>query len=243
MSRFEGLRRAFRVHFGSRGVRRAVDDEIAFHVDSRVEELRRRGYDEADARELALREFGDVGDARRELTAIDRRTAGRRARAEGWGDLQRDVVLAVRGMRSQPVVTAAIIITLALGIGANAAIFTVVEAALLAPLPYGRPDRLVHVWQTRIVANERTEASYPDFVDWRASVRTLSQIEGYDPTNITVSGTDSPAMVQGGRVTAGFFALLGVTPILGRTFVSGDDVPDAPRIAVLSNGFWSRQFA
>jgi len=242
MNRFEGLRRALRVHFGTRAVARAVDDEIAFHVDSRSDELRRRGYTEAGARELALREFGDVGEARRELTAIDRRTAARQSRAEWWGDLQRDVVRALRGMRGQPVVTGAIIITLALGIGANAAIFTVVEAALLAPLPYDRPDRLVHVWQTRIVANDRTEASYPDFVDWRASVRTLSHIEGYDPTNITVSGGDSPAMTRGARVTSGFFSLLGVTPALGRTFVRKEDAPGAPPIAVLSDGFWRRRF-
>ena len=243
MSRFEGLRRAFRVHFGTRAVRRAVDDEIAFHVESRVDELRRRGYAENDARDVALREFGDIGAARRELTAIGRRTAARQSRAEWWGDLQRDVVLAFRGMRGQPVVTAAIIITLALGVGANAAIISVVEAALLAPLPYDRPDQLVHVWQTRIAANDRTEASYPDFVDWRASVRTLSQIEGYDPANITVSGGDSPVMTQGGRVTSGFFSLLGITPALGRTFLPGEDAPGSAPIAVLSNGFWRRRFA
>ena len=156
--------------------------------------------------------------------------------------MRNDLVLGVRGMRSQPIVTLAILITLALGIGANAAIFTVVQAALLAPLPYERPDRLVHLWETRSFANDRTEASFPNFEDWRSAARTLSQLEGYDPTNITVAGGDAPAMVRGGRVTAGFFSMLGVRPSLGRTFASAEDLPGGPRVALLSDGFWRRRF-
>ncbi|HEX6048665.1 MAG TPA: ABC transporter permease [Gemmatimonadaceae bacterium] len=241
MSRFQGLRRAFQLPIGRRGVQRAVDDEIAFHIDARLQDLRRRGHDEQDARAIAIREFGDIAAARRELAAVDRRIAGRRARGEWWADLWRDSSLAVRAMRRQPVITAAIVVTVALGIGANAAIFTVMQAALLAPLPYDRPERLVHLWETREVANDRTEASYPNFEDWRRSTRAFSHLEGYDPTNITVAGGDAPTMLQGGRVTAGFFSMLGVTPAHGRAFAPGEDVPNAPRIAVLSDGYWRRQ--
>lgn len=242
MSRFEGLRRALRVYTGTRGVQRGVDDEITFHLDTRVQELCRRGHDEQNARAIALREFGDIATARRELVAIDRRTARRHARSEWWADLWRDTTLAVRAMRSQPVLTAAVVTTVALGVGANAAIFTVMQAALLAPLPYERPDRLVHLWETRAAANDRTEASYPNFEDWRRSTRTLSHLEGYDPTNVTVAGGDASVMIQGGRVTPGFFSMLGVTPALGRTFAPGEDAPNAPPIAVLSDGFWRRRF-
>jgi predicted permease len=242
MGNFDGIRRAVRVRFGVRDVNRAVSDEIEFHLDARVQDLMNRGVPQAEARATALREFGDVGAAQTELAQIDRRAAGRFARAEWWGDLRRDVSLSVRALSRQPILTAAILITLALGIGANAAIFTVVQAALLAPLPYDRPDRLVHLWQTRSPENDRTEASYPDFLDWRASTRTLARLEGFDPTNVTIGGQDAPTRIQGGRVTTGFFTMLGVNASIGRVFVDGEDAPDAPRIVLLSDGFWRRQF-
>ena len=243
MARFDGIRRALRVHFGARGVRRAIDDEIAFHLDARATDLVARGLSERDARDLALREFGDLTDARRDLEAIDRRRVTRSARREWLADIWRDTVVSVRSLARQPVLSLAILITLALGIGANAAIVTVMQAALLAPLPYAEPSRLVHLWQTRAIENERSEFSYPDFVDVRAGVRALSQVEGYDPTNVTVRAADGPTRLQGGRVTAGFFAMLGVKPALGRTFAPGDDAPAAPRIVVLSDGLWRRLFA
>ena len=243
MTRFDGIRRTLRVHFGKRGVQRAIDDEIAFHLHARVQDLVRRGLSETDANAVALREFGDVTAARRDLEAIDRRRVGRSVRREWWGDTRRDVTVGLRSLRRQPVLTAAILITLALGIGANAAIFTVMQAALLAPLPYARPDRLVHLWQTRPVENDRTEYSYPDFADLRAGTRSFSYVEGYDATNVTVDGPNGPARVQGGRVTAGFFAMLGVRPTIGRTFAAGDDVPGAPRIVLLSHGLWRDRFA
>jgi predicted permease len=242
MASFEGIRRAVRVHGGALGVRRAIEDEIAFHLDSRVADLRRHGHSEDDARLIALREFGDLTTARRELEAIDRRASHRRGWLEWWADLQRDISLGARSMRRQPATTAAIVITLALGIGANGAIYTVLQAALLAPLPYHRADRLVHIWQTHAPVHDRTEASFPDFVDWRAGTRALSQLEGYDPTNVTIVGGDRPDMIRGGRVSAGFFSLLGVTPVLGRTFTPRDDEPGASPVVVLDHGSWRRRF-
>ena len=242
MSRFDGIRRALRVHFGVKGVRRAIDDEIAFHLDTRVRALREGGLSENEARETALREFGDVAAARDDLEAIDRRSTRRRARLEWMADIRRDIIVGVRSLRRQPVLTLAILITLALGIGANAAIFTVMQAALLAPLPYDRGEQLVHLWETRAAENDRTEYSYPNFVDVAAGVRALSHVEGYDPTNVIVRGSEGPLMIQGGRVTAGFLTMLGVAPTLGRTFVAGEDAPGAPRVVVLSDAFWRGQF-
>jgi predicted permease len=242
MGSFEGIRRALRVSFGAKSVNRAVTDEIEFHLDARVRDLMARGVTEPEARTTAIHEFGDVGAARVELAQIDRRIVRRAARSEWWADVRRDVMVSVRAFGRQPVLTAAMLVTLALGIGANAAIFTVVRSALLAPLPYDRPDRLVHLWQTRAADDERMEASYPDFLDWRASARTFAQLEGYDPTNVTIAVGDVPARIQGGRVTSGFFSMLGVHASLGRVFFDGDDSPGAPRIVVISHGFWRRQY-
>ena len=159
---------------------------------------------------------------------------------EWWSDLGRDLVLSFRSMRREPTVTAAILVTVALGIGANAAIFSVTQAALLAPLPYERSDRLVYLWETRDVGNDRF--SYPDFLDVRTGVRSFSRVEGYDGTNVTIAGGDVPLRVNGGRVTAGFFSMLGVTPALGRGFTEGEDGPGAPRIVLLSDALWRQRY-
>jgi putative ABC transport system permease protein len=130
-----------------------------------------------------------------------------------------------------------------LGIGANTAIFTVIDAALLRPLPYAEPERLVHLWETRRGDHgDRTEASYPDFVDWRSQSRAFTAIEGYDETNLTVAAdVGEPLMLDGVRVTPGFFAMLGVRPILGRAFVPEDATPDGAPVVVLSHAYWRQR--
>ena len=241
--RIPGLRRIFRLS-GRRYVQADVDDELRFHLDMRAEELVRAGLTVADARAQALREFGDVREAREELAAIDRRRTGRRDRADWWSDLWHDTRFAARVLRRQRGFATVVLLTLTLGIGANTAIFTVVDAALLRPLPYRQPDQLVHLWETKGGdISDRSEASYPDFLDWRAQAREFSAIEGYDPTNLTVA-TDGgePLMLQGARVTPGFFGMLGVRPALGRDFAHADAVPGGGTAVLLGHGFWQRRF-
>jgi predicted permease len=243
MSPFDGIRRALRVRRGKQAVDKDVEDELAFHLASRVSALRERGMSGEAARAQAHREFGDVAEARRELTEIDSRIASRAARTEWLDELRRDVMHALRLMRRERGVTVAVLIALALGIGANSAIFTVVRAALLMPLPYDEPDRLVHVWELyQGDVNTRSEASYPDFADWRAESRAFAQLEGYDPTNVTVTGDDQPVMLQGGRVTSGFFTLFGARAAVGRAFLPGEDAAGGTQVVVLSDGFWRRRF-
>src|SRR5687767_888324 len=242
--RIPGLRRIVQ-HSGRLRVQTEVDEELRFHLDMRAEELVRQGVSPADAREQALREFGDVGEARGELAAIDRRRAARRDRAEWWSDLWSDLRFAARVLRRQPGFTIVVLLTLMLGIGANTAIFTVVDAALLRPLPYREPERLVHLWETHRgdVAN-RSEASYPDFLDWRRESRSFTAIEGYDETNLTVSGgAGEPLMLPGARVTPGFFAMLGVSPALGRAFIDDDAVAGGAPVVLLSHAYWQRRLA
>jgi predicted permease len=220
-----------------------VDEELRFHLDMRTEELIRAGLNAVDARAQALREFGDVREARGELAAIDRRRTSRRDRAEWWSDVWNDLRFATRVLRRQPGFTVVVLLTLMLGIGANTAIFTVIDAALLRPLPYREADRLVHFWEThRGDVSQRSEASYPDFLDWRAQNRAFAAIEGYDETNLTVTADGAePLMLRGARVTPGFFPMLGVAPALGRAFVPEESLAGGAPVVVLSHGFWQRR--
>jgi predicted permease len=198
---------------------------------------------EDEARTIANREYGDTAAAKRELASIDRRTARRTGVREWLAGLGQDIRFAVRGLRARPGFAATILLTLALGIGANAAIFTVVDAVLLKPLPFAQPDRLVHLWETyESKVENRSEASYPDYLDWRARNRVFSELGGYQGGGFILGGA-TPQLVGAAKSTANFFDVLGVKPLLGRTFSSGEDAPGAPRVVLLTFGFWQRQFA
>jgi predicted permease len=203
----------------------------------------RQGQSKDQAEANAAREYGDTAAARRELAEIDRRAARRAGWKEWFGSCRQDLRFAVRGLRSRPGFTLTVLLTLALGIGANAAIFTVVDAILLKPLPYAQPDRLVHLWETfESRVDARSEASYPDYLDWRARNHVFADLAGYQGGGYILGGA-TPQMVGAARVTANFFNVLGVRPLLGRTFAPGEDAPGAPRVVLLTYGLWQRQFA
>ncbi|MET0626230.1 MAG: ABC transporter permease [Pyrinomonadaceae bacterium] len=158
--------------------------------------------------------------------------------------LLKDVRFAARGLWKRPGFTAVAVVTLALGIGANTAIFTVIDAALLRSLPYRDPARLVHLWETKRSRDfERREASYPDFLDWRAQGSDVFEgVAGYAPRQFTLALEGEATRVRGAAVTANFFDLLGVRAEAGRAFVAGEDEPGAAPSAVLGHGFWLRRF-
>jgi len=133
-----------------RAAERQVDDEMRFHIEMRTEALLRSGAcaTPVEARARAVREFGDLADARRELTAMDQRAAQREARLDWWRDLAQDARYALRDFRRHPAFTAILVATLALGIGANVAIFTLIDAVQLRPLPVFQPERLVALGRT-----------------------------------------------------------------------------------------------
>src|SRR5262249_26706534 len=134
------------------------------------------------------------------------------------------------------------VVTLAMGIGANTAIFTVVNAALLRGLPYREPERLAHLWEmTPQKEFPRREASYPDFLDWRQN-QSFEALAAYSGGGVTLTGRGAPERIQGARVSADFFKALGVEPILGRAFQPGEDSPGAANVVLLSYGFWQRRF-
>src|SRR5918999_4516524 len=139
MQRIPGIRRFFRLPSSSRTVQHEVDDELEFHLHSRTDALVREGMTPDSARAEAMREFGDVLSARAELAAIDRRRAAQSDRSEWWSALWTDSRYAIRSLRNRPGFAAVVLLTLAVGIGANTAIFTVVDAALFRSLPYEEP--------------------------------------------------------------------------------------------------------
>ncbi|HEX8190136.1 MAG TPA: ABC transporter permease [Pyrinomonadaceae bacterium] len=158
--------------------------------------------------------------------------------------LLQDVRYAARTLSRQPGFAAVAVLTLALGIGANTAIFSVIDAALLRSLPYREPGRLVHLWESKRSRDfERREASYPDFLDWRAQgPEVFDGLAGYVPRAATLADAGEATRARGAAVTANFFDLLGVKAAAGRTFVADEDGPEAARVVVISHGLWGRRF-
>ena len=233
----------FRLPLGTKHVDADVAQELEFHLEMRAEELMRSGLTRAAALAQARAEFGDLGEARRELGGIGRRREGRRARLEWWREVLQDARIALRSYGRDPLFTAVVLLTLGLGIGANTTIFSLVHAALLRPLPYAQPDRLVTLVET-VVGNGSREsaASYPDFQDWRAERRSFAGVEGYDGTNVSLSTAIGAERVQGARVSPGFFTLLGVRPVRGHWFTEADDAGGGGHAVILSYGAWQRRF-
>jgi predicted permease len=226
----------------ARRIRADVDDEIAFHVDARAQELIAAGATEEDARRRAAAEFGDVDDARRYMNAIDARAASVRERREWWSDFVQDVGYALRKLRATPAFTLAAVTTLALAIGANTAIYSVVDGVLLRPLPFHAPDRLL---QLRVVhANESYGAAPPDLVDYRSRSTLFEGFGAVEPASFTllIEGTD-PERITGARVSVNWFDLLRVRPLHGRLFAAGDDATPWAPLLVVSEGLWRRRFA
>jgi len=158
-----------------------------------------------------------------------------------WQDLR----YGARALLKNPGFSLIAVITLALGIGANTAIFSVVNAVLLKPLPFNEPERLVMVWNrgAEAAGGDRTPLAVADLLDWRAQSRSFAEIGAFQNVVFNYTGGDSPERVQAAGVTANFFSVLGALPSLGRAFSPDEERPGAQRVALLSDGFWRKHFA
>jgi putative ABC transport system permease protein len=156
--------------------------------------------------------------------------------------LIKDIRFGIRGMLKRPSFAVIAVVTLALGIGASTAIFTVVDAALLRGLPYKSPDRLYHLWE-RTPQSEfsKREFSYPDYQDYQQNT-VFEGLAGYTGGGAILSGYGEPESLNAPRASANFFSVLGVEPILGRTFQPDEDKPGAAKVTVLTYGLWQRRF-
>ena len=166
------------------------------------------------------------------------------SQTRGWATIEgvvRDVRFAIRLLRKSPAFALTAVGVLALGIGATTAIFSVVNAVLLRPLPFAEPDRLVMVWERQPFGRSNVIQTQ-NFLDWRARNRSFAEISAIYGISMNLAGDGEPVQIPGMRITAGFFEILRVAPFLGRTIAASDDVPGAPRVAVLSYGLWQRRF-
>jgi len=221
--------------FGRRD--RDLREEMRAHIEIETEENLARGMAPDEARAAAGRAFGNT-DSVRERVRAERATY----RLEV---LVQDVRLALRVMRRNPGFAAAVLVTLALGIGANTAVFSVVYGVLLRPLPYPEPDRLVRIWEEHPGASaplRGTALSDLTYHAWNESLRTLEGMAAHSTRRFAVTGFDEPMRVEGAAVAPGLFPLLRTTPALGRFFRAEEAVGEAAPVVVLSDGFWRDRF-
>ena len=237
------MRRSLRSWLWRIPIDQEIDEELALHVEMRTRELVARGMDPKAARELAASRLGDIARLKKTMATLGKRR-DRDMRVTLWfEELRDDLKFAFRQLKKSPAFTLIATVTLALGIGANSAIFALVDATLLRPLPYGDPDRLVAVWETS-AATERSYVSPLNMLDWKARSHTLEKIAGFTPSvgGMVMAGADGHAeTVSRQWVTSGIFDALGVTPIAGRTFTTEDDARRA-KVVVLSEAFWRTRY-
>jgi predicted permease len=158
------------------------------------------------------------------------------------GTLIEDIRFGLRSLRRNPGFTAVALLTLALGIGANTAVFSIVNGVLLNALPFGDPDKLVVLFESKPNFKEGS-ISYPNFLDWQRENRGLASIAAYRPDSFSLTGSGEAEQVPGEMLSAGFFSTLGVKPLIGREFTSQEDQLGAGRVALVSSGFWKRKLA
>lgn len=247
---FPGRTPAWRryLHFWRGDIRGDVDDELRFHLDERVEELVAQGMDRGRAREQAIDEFGNVADVRGDLCDIDSRIARRRSRLEAVAVLWQDLRYAARALGRSPGLTATIVVTLALGLGLNSAMFTFLDRVFLRP-PSGvaDPSTLRRVWFEHfrtadgIPFSSEATSYYEYQVVSRAAGRN-GRLSFYSPSEKArlAHGAD----VRDVRVqyaASDLLPLLGVRPRIGRFFSTDEGLPDAgAQVAVVSSAFWAR---
>jgi len=215
-------------------VEREVEDELRSHLESRAGDLERQGLSRAEAERQARLEFGGYERYKEEC----RDALGSRL----LGELLADARYGLRVLRKNPGFTAAAILTLALGIGANAAVFSVVSAVLLRRLPYTDPDRLV--WVTEFWPRlNNTVVPSPDYLNWREQSQVFESVAAYSGFGeLNLSGSGEPERIDGIGVTWNFFPMLGIRPALGRGFLPEEDQPAGSPVVILSHSLWQRRF-
>jgi hypothetical protein len=210
-----------------------MDEELRFHLDMLIAENLAAGMSPAEARQAALRTFGGVEQIKEECRDA------RGGRFLEW--LWQDVRFGCRVLRRAPGFTFVAVLTLAIGIGANTAMFSLVHAVLLRPLPFSEPEQLVTVNVTRPGA-PLDWVSWPDLRDWGAGSHSFSDLAGYAGQTVNLTGRDEPTRVRGAFVSANFLSLLRAQPALGRGFVAGEDEPGGERVVVLQHALWRSMF-
>jgi len=210
-----------------------LTEELRAHIDLLTDQKTREGLDPKEARRAALVEVGGVEQVKERVREV---RMGR-----PLDDLSQDLRYALRGLRKHRAFTAVAVITLALGIGANTAIFSVINTVLLRPLPYEQPDKLVVLTET--ISERLAGVSYQNYVDWRNQNTVFENVAALRPReSFNLTGAGESERLQGRLVSANFLSTLGIKPIRGRDFLAEDDQPSATAVAIISHALWQRRF-
>jgi len=217
-----------------RSAERELDEELQFHLEMEIEQNIEDGMSPEEARLAARRFFGSVALSKEDSRAM-----------WGFGSLEilwQDLRYGSRMLLKNPVFTLIAVITLALGIGANTAIFSVVNAVLLRPLPYKEPDRLMMILEIKPPQFPESTVSPANFLDWKKQNTVFERLVAYRNVTFNLIGTGDPERLRGTSVTEGFMAMFGAQPQLGRGFLPEEDQPGRDNVVILSHRLWQRRF-
>ena len=210
-----------------------LDEDIREHIARETQDNIERGMSPEDARHAAMRKFGNVTQVMEET---------REVWSVVWlNQLLADIRFGLRMLRKNPGFTAVAVLTLALGIGANAAVFSVVYAVLLRPLPYKDPSSLIVLNETTPMVGT-VSVSYPNFLDWRDQSHTFSEMAAVRGVGFNLAGVTQPENISGGAVSPNFLSMLGVRPFLGRDFDASEEKAGTPPVILLSYSLWQSHF-
>ena len=229
-----------------RNVEKDVDEELAFHIESRARDLMQRGVPEDEARKAAEREFGDLVASRRELAAVDRRRRRRERVVQVVETAAQDMTHAVRSLGRAAAFTVTALITLVAGLGATIAIFAVIDAVLLRPLPFPHPDRLVGAWHDMApISLYHVSQSTGTFYTYRTQAHSIDGIGVYIENAVNLGdelASTPPERVVSAGASASLFTVLGVPPERGRVFGEAEDHVGAPEVVVIGDALWRAHF-
>jgi len=237
-----GIRRLFRLALYRRELsQRDLDEEIRLHLELRARELERAGLSPEQASAEAQRRFGEMGEARRRLGAAVRRRDRHGTLRELLDDISQDLRYGLRSLGKARGFTVVAVLTLALGIGATTAIFSVVDGVLFRALPFADPDRLVLIWETSPAGEERNIVSSGNYLDWREQSSAFEELGTHGGSfGITLTGVEEPVRVMGTSASPSVFRVLGAQAMLGRTFSREEEAPGSGNVVLVSHGFWQR---
>jgi predicted permease len=228
-------------------VEREVEEEFAHHVEMRVRDLVAEGWTAEDARREAVRRFGDIDRLKADCHDLGTRRNVEMNRKQWWDEIRQDLRYALRQLRRAPAFAAITVLTLGIAIGANTAVFSVVNGVVLEPLPYPEPDELTILWTRYLPPSgfdiDKFVLSGPEILDIQDESRVLESVGIFQAGSRALTGQDLAAQ----RVRVGFYSVdvfptLGVTPALGRWFSAEEDLPDGPDVTVLSHTLWRDRF-
>jgi len=238
---FHQLVMRLRMLFGRHSASLRLDDELQYHLERQIAENRSAGMSPGDARTAALRAFGNPALVRDHARAT-----------WSWDRLETfflDLRYSLRTLRRTPGFTLIAVFVIALGIGANVALFTVVRSVLLKPLAFHDPDRLFTLYEAdshRKGGHKYLPVDFGSFHEWQSSTPSSAEMAAISPWqdyNVSADGGQLPEKVRAAWCSWNFFSVLGVTPAMGRSFTVEDDRPDAPAAVILTNGMWMRRYS